>query len=96
MKHVHLENAVWLQQLIGYGAPLAIILILLPRTRRRLKEWAYVGLGIIYIGAFWAHVQLGDPASMIIMPIVTFLILVLSYYCRHSINTSLRNQTVVS
>ncbi len=83
MKHVGLTDAVWLQQLIGFWAPLAILLILIPKIPNRLKEWAYVGIGCIYIGAFWAHVQLGDPISAIAMPVVTFAILLVSYLGWH-------------
>lgn len=83
MAHVGLTDAVWLQQLIGFGGPIAILLILIPQVCARVKEWAYVGLGCIYIGAFWAHVQLGDPISMVIMPVITFAILYTSYMMRH-------------
>lgn len=83
MKHVGLTDAVWLQQLIGFWAPLAILLILIPKIPHRLKEWAYVWLGCIYLGALWAHIQLGDPLSAIAMPIVTFAILLVSYLGWH-------------
>jgi hypothetical protein len=49
MAHVGLTDAVWLQQLIGFGSPLAILLILIPGVWKRVKEWAYTGLGCIYI-----------------------------------------------
>ncbi|HNG97692.1 MAG TPA: DoxX family protein, partial [Candidatus Absconditabacterales bacterium] len=84
MKHVGLTDAKWLQQIIGYGAPLAILLIGIPKIiPTRLKEWAYVGLGCIYLGAFRAHIQLGDTISEILMPLVTFGLLVLSYCMWH-------------
>jgi DoxX-like family len=83
MAHVGLTNAVWLQQLVGYGTPLAILLILIPGVWTRLKEWSYVGLGLIYIGAFWAHLQLGDAFSMVLMPMVMFAVLLVSYLMWH-------------
>jgi len=58
MKHVGLTDAKWLQQLVGYASPLAILAILIPRIPKLLKEWAYAGLAFVYIGAFRAHVQL--------------------------------------
>jgi hypothetical protein len=85
LAHVGLTNALWLQQILGIASPLAILLILIPGVWNRLKEWSYVGIGIIYIGAFWAHIQLHDSISMIIMPIVTFAILLTSYLCWHKI-----------
>ena len=84
MEHVGLTHAVWLQQLIGFGAPIAILLILIPGVWKRVKEWAYTGLGCIYIGAFWAHVQLGDPISQILMPVVAFVVLYASYMMWHT------------
>ncbi len=83
MAHVWLTDAVWLQQLVGFGAPLAILLILIPQIPTRLKERAYVGLGCICIGAFWAHAQLGDPISAILMPVATFAVLLISYLTWH-------------
>ncbi len=85
MKHVGLENAKWLQQILGIASPLAILAILIPQVCARVKEWAYAGLGFIYIGAFWAHLQLGDVISMVLMPVVTFVVLAVSYCMWHRI-----------
>lgn len=85
MKHVGLENAKWLQQILGIASPLAILTILIPQVCARVKEWAYAGLGFIYIGAFWAHLQLGDTPAEIAMPLVTFAVLALSYCTWHKI-----------
>lgn len=86
MKHVWLEAAPWLQQLAWFGAPLAILLILIPGVWNRLKEWSYVGLGLIYIGAFWAHVYAdGFANSMTYFPLVTLAVLIVSYCCWHKI-----------
>lgn len=90
MKHVGLENAKWLQQLLGYASPLAILAIIVgsfaPKVIcSQLKEWAYAGLGFIYIGAFWAHVQLGDTPAEIAIPVVTFVVLAVSYCMWHRI-----------
>ena len=86
MNHVQLTNAIRLQQLVGFGAPVAILAILfLPRSLNRVKEWAYAGLAFIYIGAFWAHVQLGDTAAEIAMPLVTLAVLMTSYFMWHKL-----------
>jgi hypothetical protein len=89
MKHVQLSDAVWLQQLLGHASPLAIIGILIADfigsvRALRLKEWAYAGLSFVYIGAFWAHFQLGDPINSTIMPVVAFAILMVSYFAWHA------------
>jgi len=55
---------------------LAGVALLVPRFPR-LKEWAYAGLFFIYTGAFMSHLAVGDPAVMLIGPIVfTGLVLV--------------------
>ena len=86
MAHVWLTWAVWLQQLAGFGAPLAILLILIPGVWNRLKEWSYVWLALIYIGAFWAHISVDGLANpMTYAPLVTFAILLVSYLSWHKI-----------
>lgn len=85
MAHVWLTDAVWLQQLLGYASPLAILAILIPQIPHRLKERAYAGLGFIYIGAFWAHLSLGHPVSEVFMPVVTFVVLAVSYAAWHTL-----------
>lgn len=96
MKNVWLTEVVRLQQLVWYGAPIAILAILLgnffPKIiRPELKEWAYAGLGFIYIGAFWAHLQLSHTPAEIIMPIVTFVVLMLSHYTWHKLTDNTNN-----
>ncbi len=88
MKHVGLTDAVRLQQLLGYASPVAILTILLwdffPKfISPRLKERAYAGLAFVYVGAFWAHLQLGDTPAEIAMPIITFVVLMVSYCMWH-------------
>lgn len=88
MKHVWLTEAVRLQQMLWYASPIAILAIIiwsfLPNVIvPRVKEWAYAGLAFIYIGAFWAHFQLGDTPAEIAMPIVVFLVLMVSYCMWH-------------
>lgn len=86
MAKVWLTNAVWLQQLVWFGAPLAILFILIPGVWDRLKEWSYVGIGCIYLGAFWAHITLDGLANpMTYAPLVTFAVLLTSYLAWHKI-----------
>lgn len=85
MAHVWLTWAVWLQQLLGWASPLAILTILIPQIPTRLKEWAYAGLGFVYIGAFWAHLSSDHPMSEVLMPVVTFAVLAVSYVAWHTL-----------
>ena len=88
MKHVGLTDAVRLQQLLWYASPVAILAIIIGNflpmiVWSRIKEWAYAGLSFIYLGAFWAHLQLGDPLPMVLMPLVVFGVLMISYHMWH-------------
>lgn len=93
MTHVWLTDALWLQQILWYASPLAILAILIPKIPNRIKEWAYVGLAYIYLGAFWAHVQLGDTLLEILMPVATFAFLAVSYWMWHRVLKS-KGQTL--
>ena len=85
MKHVGLASAPWLVQLVWFGAPLAILFILIPGVWRRLKEWSYLALGIIYVWAFWAHINIDWFIPMSFTPVVTFGVLLVSYLSWHKI-----------
>lgn len=52
---------------------------LLAPIPARIKEWVYAGFGIVFISAFIAHTGAGDPVAMRIMPLIFFLLLVVSY-----------------
>jgi DMSO/TMAO reductase YedYZ heme-binding membrane subunit len=61
-------------------------MILIPGVWNRLKEWSYVGIGCIYIGALWAHISLDGLANpMTYAPLVTFAVLLVSYCSWHKI-----------
>ena len=59
------------------------LLLILPFIPNRIKEWVYVGFGISMLSAALGHIVLGDPASMIAMPIIFFAILLTSYIYFH-------------
>lgn len=87
MKHVQLGNIIWLQQILWYAGPLAALALIVPQyVHPRLKERAYAWLTFMYSGAFWAHFSLGHPISEIIMPLVTLMVLMISYAARHTLS----------
>ncbi|MCF0051657.1 DoxX family protein [Dyadobacter sp. LJ53] len=53
------------------------IVLLAPPFSNRLKEWAYAGLGIVFISASIAHYFSGDgiPAAMIPLAFLIMLII---------------------
>ena len=61
---------------------LGAVLLLAP-VAARVKEWVYAGFGIVLISAFIAHVSLGDPLNVAVMPLVFSLLLAASYLTFH-------------
>ena len=57
---------------------LAALVLVIPQISTRVKEWAYAGLGITFISAAIAHFSSGDPAAVAAMPIIFFVVLVVS------------------
>jgi hypothetical protein len=57
--------------------------LLLVPVSIRIKEWVYAGFGIVFISGFIAHLVSGDPTSAVIMPLVFFLLLMVSYFTLH-------------
>ena len=58
---------------------IGVVVLLLPFSFT-LKEWAYAGFFITLLSAFIAHSSVGDPVGARISPLVTMIILALSYY----------------
>ncbi len=86
----HSEQAI--QGITGLGYPLyfvtlltvfkvlGAIVLIVPKFPKNVKEWAYAGFGIDFIGAFvsiWA--VSGFNLMFLSLPIVAFVILALSY-----------------
>ena len=66
---------------------LGAIVLMIPRVPSRFKEWAYAGFGIDFISAFvsiWAVDGFGAP---LLLPVVAFLILTVSYVNYHKMKT---------
>lgn len=61
------------------------VLILIPAIPTMLKEWSYVGFGILLLSASLAH-WLIDGATKGIAPLVPFAILSVSYYYFRKLN----------
>ncbi len=63
------------------------LLLILPKVPARLKEWAYVGFAINFISASVAHASVDGFGFFMIMPLIIFGILMLSYVSFHKLNT---------
>ena len=82
----------YLVPFLGVARLLAIIVILLPKKYKLLKEWAYAGLSFDMAGALYSHIALGEAfwKWLLIMPSVLFL--TGSYWLYHRKLTLIRSQ----
>lgn len=69
---------------LGTAKIIAAFLLILPMIPARIKEWAYAGLGIVFISAILAHINAGDSADKLGGPIFACILLVASYITRMS------------
>ncbi len=82
-KHVGIPR--WLGLEISIGQLIGLVLLIVPAVPARIKEWAYVGFGILYISAAVAHIAINDPLGNTIMAIVFFGLLLVSYTSFHKL-----------
>ncbi|MCW3071196.1 MAG: hypothetical protein JWO44_1086 [Bacteroidetes bacterium] len=52
------------------------VVLLIPQTPIRIKEWVYAGFLIAMISAFIAHVCSNDPISKIISVAIDFILII--------------------
>ena len=84
----HLGIPRWLGLEVSIGQLIGLVLLIIPAVPARLKEWAYVGFGILYITATVAHIAVGDPLNNTIMAIVFFILLLVSYTIFHKLQAA--------
>ena len=84
----HLGIPRWLGLEVSIGQLIGSVLLIIPAVPARLKEWAYVGFGILYITATVAHIAVGDPLNNTIMAIVFFILLLVSYTSFHKLQAA--------
>ena len=84
----HLGIPRWLGLEVRIGQLIGLVLLIIPAVPARLKEWAYVGFGILYITATVAHIAVGDPLNNTIMAIVFFILLLVSYTSFHKLQAA--------
>ncbi len=89
-KHVGIPR--WLGLEISIGQLIGLVLLIVPAVPARIKEWAYVGFGILYISAVVAHVAINDPLGNTIMAIVFFGLLLVSYTSFHKLQKAKKYQ----
>jgi hypothetical protein len=75
----------WLAWEIGIGHFIGGLILILPFIGKRLKEWAYVGIGIKYISAIIGHLAVDGLVPMSFAPLVVFALLLISYITYHQL-----------
>ncbi len=83
----HLGLPEWFRYETSIGTFIGGLLLILP-VGKRLKEWNYVALGIVYISALIAHLSVDGFVLMSFAPVVTFVTLLISYIYYHRIHRS--------
>ncbi len=58
---------------------LGVLALLVPGVPRKVKEFAYFGFGVTLISASIAHFSVGDPALVVIDPLLFLSALIASY-----------------
>lgn len=75
----HLGYPIYIMVITGvfklFGA-----LAILQNKFKIIKEWAFAGFAINFIGAFASRAAVGDGAGLLIMPLVILAIMFILYY----------------
>ena len=81
----HLGIPTWLALEIGIGHFIGGLILVLPFIGKRIKEWAYIGIGIKYISAVIGHIAVDGAVPMSFAPLVVFSLLLISYLTYHQL-----------
>jgi hypothetical protein len=68
----------YLLPFIGVAKLLGVIGVLQPFFSR-LREWAYAGLVIDVVGAFYSHISIGDTPARVSGPVIALALILGSY-----------------
>lgn len=79
----HLGLPMWFHWELSIGKFIGGLILIFPFFPKRLKEWAYVALGIDFISAFIALTAVDGLTGMWYLPILFFMLLVISYITFH-------------
>ena len=71
---------------LGLAKIIGVLVLILP-IGKRIKEWSYAGFTITFISAFAAHLSSGDPFSKAVGPLIALVILFVSYFMFHKMNS---------
>jgi DoxX-like family len=67
---------------------LGALSIVIPQVPSRIKEWAYAGLGFVFLFASISHAAVDGFGFQAILPLIFFGVLCVSYVYYHKINST--------
>ncbi|OIQ96035.1 hypothetical protein GALL_220340 [mine drainage metagenome] len=88
----HLGLPLWFHYELGIGKFIGGLIILIPFFPKRIKEWAYVALGIDMLSAVIGLASVDGFVPMSFAPLVTFAILLVSYISFHKLQNAQKNK----
>jgi hypothetical protein len=65
---------------------LGVLVLIIPKIPARIKEWAYAGFAIDFIGACVSHWAVDGIGGQTFFPLIVFSILIISYIYYHKLN----------
>ncbi|GAB3650337.1 hypothetical protein GCM10028791_17360 [Echinicola sediminis] len=63
---------------LGVAKILGALVLLIPGIPQLVKTGAYAGFAIVFVSAFIAHLAIGDPIAVSLMPLVFLVVLLVS------------------
>ena len=64
---------------------LGALALIIPQVPARVKEWAYAGFVIDFIGAFVSHAAVDGFGGQTFFPLAVLLVLIVSYVYYHKV-----------
>jgi uncharacterized membrane protein YphA (DoxX/SURF4 family) len=83
----HLLIPDWLRYEVSIAQFIGGLILIIPLPKR-IKEWGYVGMGIVFISAFIGHLSIDGMIPATFQALLMFAILLVSYICYHKMNSS--------
>lgn len=67
---------------------LGALALIIPQVPGNVKEWAYAGFAIDFIGAFVSHAVVDGFGGLTFFPLAVFAVLIVSYIYHHKIKAA--------
>lgn len=84
---LHLGYPLYFIPMLTVFKVLGSLALVLPMVPNRVKEWAYAGLAFDFIAAFVSILAVNGFSSVVFLPVVFFVILVISYVCHNKVHS---------